>query len=551
MRAIRAIVYGVVGAATLMMGATGFAQIVINEFVIDERTAGSGIIHPSTREFVELYNAGESAIDLSGWTLTTLQIGSNFGLPAGTATYTISSGSIAANEYFVIGHAGVPNVDFTPPTPAFNGDLFPDGNPQATNNGNFVFELRDSGSTLRDAVAVETFRGTERDNLTAEQLAFTGGGIWPQLISTNVPSPNTVTSMARYIDGNTTNANGRDFGVLPATPGNSNSTNFPQVVNHIVPDVDSLAIETPLGGDYYASFVLPRVVDPTVPDGIVNPNATAPLPAPLTGGNAVMAFDETGGGNASYSKELVNAFDIYAYVDTAELGPATGSEATIYGIGTTDPFFATSNSAGLLTATSTANGSTGVGWLIQRAKRDFGSGVETRTVLQLIHFDDGGDSLPADGEWDVIQEFTLTGEASAWHRLGIEYDPNTGIVTGRLDDDTFEFSYAGTEGDYNDDGVVDAADYVVWRRDDGTQEGYDAWRANFGGAGGGGELFGTFYVGYREALAANFATSRPPTFVQFEPLEVTGHGGAVPEPSSVALLMLGLVGVALKGRRRG
>jgi hypothetical protein len=35
-------------------------------------------------------------------------------------------------------------------------------------------------------------------------------------------------------------------------------------------------------------------------------------------------------------------------------------------------------------------------------------------------------------------------------------------------------------GDYNSDGVVDAADYVVWRETDGLQTGYDAWGANFG-----------------------------------------------------------------------
>jgi hypothetical protein len=35
-------------------------------------------------------------------------------------------------------------------------------------------------------------------------------------------------------------------------------------------------------------------------------------------------------------------------------------------------------------------------------------------------------------------------------------------------------------GDYNLDGIVDAADYVVWRKNDGTQGGYNAWRANFG-----------------------------------------------------------------------
>jgi hypothetical protein len=37
-------------------------------------------------------------------------------------------------------------------------------------------------------------------------------------------------------------------------------------------------------------------------------------------------------------------------------------------------------------------------------------------------------------------------------------------------------------GDYNDDGSVDAADYVVWRKSDGTPQGYNEWRANFGRA---------------------------------------------------------------------
>ena len=39
---------------------------------------------------------------------------------------------------------------------------------------------------------------------------------------------------------------------------------------------------------------------------------------------------------------------------------------------------------------------------------------------------------------------------------------------------------AGLLGDYNNNGTVDAADYVVWRKNDGTQEGFNTWRANFG-----------------------------------------------------------------------
>lgn len=35
-------------------------------------------------------------------------------------------------------------------------------------------------------------------------------------------------------------------------------------------------------------------------------------------------------------------------------------------------------------------------------------------------------------------------------------------------------------GDFNQDGVVDAADYVAWRKNDGTPDGFSTWRANFG-----------------------------------------------------------------------
>jgi len=38
----------------------------------------------------------------------------------------------------------------------------------------------------------------------------------------------------------------------------------------------------------------------------------------------------------------------------------------------------------------------------------------------------------------------------------------------------------GLPGDLNGDGVVDAADYVVWRKNGGDPTGYDAWRAHFG-----------------------------------------------------------------------
>jgi insulin-like growth factor-binding protein complex acid labile subunit len=77
-----------------------------------------------------------------------------------------------------------------------------------------------------------------------------------------------------------------------------------------------------------------------------------------------------------------------------------------------------------------------------------------------------------------------------------------------------------TTGDYNRDGTVDAADYVVWRKGLGTtytQADYDVWRANFGqtvGSGGAGN----------------------PLSASAVPLSI-----AVPEPATLTLLVMATV----------
>jgi hypothetical protein len=75
-------------------------------------------------------------------------------------------------------------------------------------------------------------------------------------------------------------------------------------------------------------------------------------------------------------------------------------------------------------------------------------------------------------------------------------------------------------GDHNNDGSVDASDYVVWRKTDGTQAGYDTWRANFGRSGGSGS---------GAAAGRSAAVAGAP-------------GSAVPEPSAIVLaIIVGLV----------
>jgi hypothetical protein len=79
----------------------------------------------------------------------------------------------------------------------------------------------------------------------------------------------------------------------------------------------------------------------------------------------------------------------------------------------------------------------------------------------------------------------------------------------------------GLAGDYNGDGMVDAADYVVWRKSDGTQAGYDRWRANFGAT-----------------IGAGSSTIGPPRFP------------AVPEPTACLLLAVGVTAIAIGAVRR-
>jgi hypothetical protein len=75
----------------------------------------------------------------------------------------------------------------------------------------------------------------------------------------------------------------------------------------------------------------------------------------------------------------------------------------------------------------------------------------------------------------------------------------------------------GLAGDYNGDDVVNAADYVVWRKSIGTTDGYNLWRDHYGSTGG------------------------------------SGAGGnaqaAVPEPTAMLLLFVGLGSIATRTSR--
>jgi hypothetical protein len=87
-------------------------------------------------------------------------------------------------------------------------------------------------------------------------------------------------------------------------------------------------------------------------------------------------------------------------------------------------------------------------------------------------------------------------------------------------------------GDFNNDGAVNAADYVIWRKTNGTAPGYTAWRTNFGATGASAEP-GTLIRG----------------FVRYVTTGV-GSGAIVPEPAGVLLVYMGLASVVVASWRR-
>jgi T5SS/PEP-CTERM-associated repeat protein len=99
-------------------------------------------------------------------------------------------------------------------------------------------------------------------------------------------------------------------------------------------------------------------------------------------------------------------------------------------------------------------------------------------------------------DWDG----TLTGQYA---------NVNLPTIGGSLGWDTSQLYTTGVLsvillGDYNKNGTVDAADYVVWRKTDGSPAGYNLWRANFGRTAGSGA-----------GASMNIAVPEPTTLLLF------------------------------------
>jgi hypothetical protein len=91
--------------------------------------------------------------------------------------------------------------------------------------------------------------------------------------------------------------------------------------------------------------------------------------------------------------------------------------------------------------------------------------------------------IHAEGAWVDLNSRMLNSDG--WHLDTAVAINNVGAIvgTGKLYGVPRAFLLTPVmldPADYNSDGTVDAADYVVWRKTDGTSSGYDTWRSHFG-----------------------------------------------------------------------
>jgi hypothetical protein len=471
------------------------AQVVINEFAYDD----SGT---DDREFVELFNSGLVAVDISGWSVggrDNAGVNTFINIPAATI--------LSPGAYYVIGQVGVANVNQVAVSFLENDAEQLELWTGASGTGSLVDGMVYEGN--KGAGAATGQYGTLGAAMTTQVGGRTYWGNHNAVDLAGTPL-RTLTSVSRYIDGRDNNNNGRDLGMMPATPGSANSVG--SVSSFLAPNVDSLADGTIVSQMAAAGFVGGRAMTPGTVVAGLNPKA---IPAPPVSTKAITVFDGSGGGNAAVSDRIFNGainYDIVAYFDTANITVNSnvggtlfrGSELTMFGLGSIDAFanLADLSTGGILnlgTAVS-ANGATGIGWYYEKIGESALGLGDVSEKLYLVNAGHGGNanvdsSSPVD--WTVLATIDLSSTLSGWYRLSIALD-GAGNGTASFNDGT-PIAFGGVLTDV-----------------------------------------GEFYVGYREN--AQLGAVGVPDFLR------PATYAAVPEPSAAAIGFMGLL--AILGLRR-
>lgn len=359
--------FGALAFSAAMALAQSPSGVVINEFQYDDTGTDD-------REFVELYNATGAAVDISGWQLR----GHDEQFPTdNNADYTVPANTmIPAFGFYVFGAATVANVNQVV------------GVNNLWENDVESLVLVDATGAVQDAV---TYEANKITNPAIYPIQFReGAGVYGNFSSQDT----TLQAWGRWNDGLDTDDNGRDFGLMPLTPG---ATNVQPSLLPFVEIFDGLAVGATIPG-WRGSFRDPVATDPQFADP-VNPS---PIPPSPSGGNCMIMWDTTGGGNAAFlTTGATNNMSLECYVYIRESAPTFPGtlgalvcpdfETWSIGVrGTPDVFhnhpLPNTNlpPCGNLTITDT-NGQTGVCWYYQ-------TDIQGNAVIMLLDETTGGNT---------------------------------------------------------------------------------------------------------------------------------------------------------------
>jgi hypothetical protein len=210
---------------------------------------------------------------------------------------------------------------------------------------------------------------------------------------------------------------------------------------------------------------------------------------------------------------LINGTQTGTGLTTVASGATLGGTGAIGGAITNNGTIAPGASVGTLSALGNVTDGANSSWAIELSgatadKLAVTGNIDLSAIDSLLVSGAG-----TGGTW-IIGTYTGT--------LSGVFDSITAGYTVSYTGGNITLNSAGVPGDYNGNGTVDAADYVLWRKNPagngGDPAGYNTWRTNFGRPPGAGSGL---------------------------------SGGAVPEPSCVVLIGVALM-VSIGGvRRRG
>ena len=281
-------------------------RYVINEFRYAD----------TTKQFVEIY--GPAGVLPAGFVLRAVD-----GETGGLATEIVLQGPIPNDTgtgfgYYVVGNLGVPNVDQI----IANGTLEL-GSPDA------IQLFAASSGTIHDAVVYETYNGLGTVDGPGEPIVAGNGPGWLGDVASGTNSSGDAYTMGRYPDGANTWINGKDFSIMPASPGghNGDSISLPTDMNFsTVPTQPFRTFQTFSTANPISAGL------PASPDASDPGNTQAHRAVDTSGGGTMSVF-----GDASLGSIMPAHVRGYVYVPTAAanhqaigLGIAVRSGSTFF-----------------------------------------------------------------------------------------------------------------------------------------------------------------------------------------------------------------------------